>query len=161
MSHAKLKTPDAIVGERCQALYDIWHHLANGRVAPRREEITLGHVRKLTPWLWVIDVIDSGTDFRFRLVGDRVVQFLGGHNADVRLSELSKNAFFERMKQTLSHCVEHKLPVAIGPVRSGYEGKEHWEVEYVMLPLSEDGKSVSSLMGIMELWPAGTNGLPA
>ena len=161
MPHAHLKAVDAIGGERCRSLYDIWHTLTNGRVAPRREEITLGHVRKLTPWMWVIDVVDSGADFRFRLAGDRVVQFLGRRHGDARLSEFPKNVFFERMKRTLSHCVEHKRPVAIGPVRSGYEGKEHWEVEFVMLPLSEDGETVTSLMGIMELWPIGTNRSPA
>ena len=77
MPNAKLKAVDAIVGERCRSLYDIWQNLTDGRVAPKREEITLSHVRRLTPWMWVIDVVDSGTDFRFRLAGDRVVQFLG------------------------------------------------------------------------------------
>ena len=161
MPHANLKTADAIVGERCRSLYDIWQNLTDGRVAPKREEITLGQVRRLTAWMWVIDVVDSGADFRFRLAGDRIVQFLGRRHADARLSEFPNNAFFMRMKHTLSHCVEHKLPVAVGPVRSDYEGKEHWDVEFVMLPLSEDGETVTSLMGIMELWPAGTNILPA
>jgi len=30
-----------------------------------------------------------------------------------------------------------------------------------MLPLSEDGETVTGLMGIMELWPIGTNRSPA
>ena len=35
------------------------------------------------------------------------------------------------------------------------------KVEFVMLPLSEDGETVTGLMGIMELWPIGTNRSPA
>ena len=30
-------------------------------------------------------------------------------------------------------------------------------MEAVVLPLSEDGKTINCLMGAMELWPIGTN----
>jgi hypothetical protein len=115
-------------------------------------------VRNLAPWLWAVDVIDDGADFRFRLAGDNIAQFLEGLHAGMLLSELPQSPFYERLRQTLAHCVEHKQPVAVGPIRSGYEGKEHWEMEAVVLPLSEDGKIINCLMGAMELWPVGTNG---
>ncbi|MGA7673497.1 MAG: PAS domain-containing protein [Rhizomicrobium sp.] len=156
--HTVLKGPDAIVGEKSRALHALWRKLTGDRLAPKREEITLSLVRNLTPWLWTVDVVDNGADFRFRLTGDRVTQFLDGCHAGMLLSELPINLFFERLRHTLAHCVEHRRPVAVGPVRSGYEGKEHWEVEAVVLPLSEDGKTINCLMGAMEIWPIGSNG---
>ncbi len=139
-------------------LYEIWKNLAGTRLAPRREEITLGLVRSLTPWLWTADVIDDGADFRFRLAGDRVAQFYGQPITGSPLSEFPNAPFFERVRQMLTSCVEQRQPIAFGPVRSSREGKEHWVVEAVVLPLSEDGKTINCLIGALELWPAGANG---
>ncbi len=129
----------------------------DSRIAPKRKEITLSLVRDVTPWMWIIDVIGDGADFRFRLVGDRIVQFLGDRNFGVLLSELPASPFYDVMRRILSRSVETKEPVALGPVRANYAGKEHWEVEIVVLPLSEDGERISALFGTMELWPLGTN----
>jgi len=158
MTETSFKNPDAIIGHKSKALYEIWKSLTGGRVAPKREEITLGLVRNLTPWLWTADVIDNGADFRFRMAGDRIAQFYGQPLAGSPISELPNNPFLERVKQVLTYCVKDKRPVALGPIRSRREGKEHWEIEAVVVPLSEDGKTINCLMGTMELWPTGTSG---
>ena len=156
--HAVLKGPDAIVGDKSQALHALWKELTGDRLAPRREEVTLSLVRNLAPWLWTVDVIDKGADFRFRLAGDNIIQFLDGLHAGMLLSELPESPFYERLRHTLTHCAEYKRPVAVGPVHSTLEGKEHWEMEALVLPLSEDGETINCLMGVLELWPLGTNG---
>jgi hypothetical protein len=106
--------------------------LTGDRVAPRHDEVSLSLVRNLTPWFWTVDVIDNGADFRFRMAGDRIIQFLGERQAGLLLSGQPKNPFYERMRHTFAHCVEYKRPIAVGPIQSGYEGKEHWEMEAVV-----------------------------
>ncbi|MDE2183556.1 MAG: PAS domain-containing protein [Alphaproteobacteria bacterium] len=155
MNH--LKPVETMVSERNRALHEIWKSRAEDRVAPRRGDITLSLVRTLTPWMWMVDVLEQGKDFRFRLSGDNVNQFLGGNYTGQSLSLLPHSRFVERVRRALAHCVEHKEPVALGPVASGYAGKEHWEVEIVALPLSEDGQAINCLMGAIELWPLGTH----
>ena len=150
------KPADALVGDKVRAIYAIWEKLKGSRLAPERKEITLTQVRLLSPWMWIIDVLDEGADFRFRLAGDRIVQFLGGRYSGAAFSELPANPFYERMRRTLLHSLEKKSAVAVGPVRSNYPGKEHWETEIVVLPLSDDGKNVTALFGVMELWPLGS-----
>jgi hypothetical protein len=151
-----LKSADAIVGEKSRAIYALWKNLTGNRMAPKRKEITLDLVGNLTPWMWTVDVVDNGADFRSRLVGDRLAQFFGKRLTGSLLSELPNNLFFERVRHIMTHCVEHKQPVAMGPIRSGYEDKDHWETEVVVLPLSEDGENVTCLIGVLELWPIGT-----
>jgi hypothetical protein len=158
MEHTVFKSTDAIVGDHARELHALWEKLTGDRVAPRREEFTLSLVRTLTPWLWTADVIDNGADFRFRLAGDRVAQFYGKRITGLPLSELPNTPFIERVRQMLAYCVEHKRPVVAGPVRSSREGKEHWDVEAIVVPLSDDGETINGLMGTVELWPAGTNG---
>ena len=152
---APLKPVEAIVGDKSRAALAIWRMLKGPRMAPRREDITLRHVRGLSPWLWMTDVVDEGADFRFRLMGDRVVQFFDGGHVGQRLSMLGHDRFFDGMTRMLAHCVAHKAPVAVGPGRPDYLGKDHWEMEAVALPLSDDGENVTSLMGAIELWPLG------
>jgi hypothetical protein len=156
MTHSEFKPADKTVGEKSRALFEIWQTLKGERLAPRREEVTLAHTRALTSSLWFIDVVDGGKDYRFRLGGEEIVRFLGGRHTGQLLSELPDNPFFVRMKKTLSHCVAHGKPVSLGPSAATYPGKEHWEVEVVVLPLSEDGRTVSCLMGTLQLWPRGT-----
>ena len=150
-----VKDPEDLVGDRARALYAIWQKLSGDRLAPRREEFTLAHIRSLAPWVWNIDVIDEGQDFRFRLAGDRIIEFMQKRYAGAVLSALPKNPFFVRMHAILSHCVTEKRPVAAGPFQSAYENKDHLEMEVVVLPLSEDGETVTGLMGVMEYWPLG------
>ncbi len=154
--HSDLKPAESAVGEKSRALHALWRELKGDRMAPKREEITLGHVRALSPWIWTIDVVDDGADFRFRMAGDRIIQFLGKRFAGSLLSGVPESPFFERMKRTLTHCVENKQPAAVGPVRSDYEDTDHWEIEALALPLSEDGDKVTGFVGAMEIWPLGT-----
>jgi hypothetical protein len=158
LEHTDLKSTDTIVGDHARDLHGLWQKLTGERPAPRREEITLSLVRTLTPWLWTVDVIDNGADFRFRLVGDRITQFYGNRITGLPLSQLPNSPFFERLKQMLTYCVEHRRPVALGPIRSSREGREHWEVEALVVPFSEDGETINCLMGTMELWPVDTGG---
>jgi hypothetical protein len=152
-----LKEADAIVGEKARALYDIWRQCAGERVAPRRADITLSRVRALTPWMWTVDAIDGGSDFRFRLAGHEANLFLGAAVTGLPLSRVAASRFTAQLQAALSRGVVRRTPVALGPMRSDHAGKEHWEVELVALPLSEDGQTVTALVGALQLWPLGTN----
>ncbi len=99
----------------------------------------------------MVDVIDGGKDFRFRLAGDRVIQFLGRRYAGELISESLDNPFFQRMRAILAECTQHKKPLAVGPIRSNLMGKEFFEMEVVLMPLSEDGRHVTTLFGAMDL----------
>lgn len=150
------KNANAVVGVRSKAMYERWKALAKGRLAPRRDEISLGVVRNLAQWFWMIDVVDGGADFRFGLAGDQINRFYGYHLRGTLLSECPDTAYFRALRGTLLRCVHHKAAFAVGPVPSDYPGKEHLEVEKLMLPVSDDGETVNGIVGMMETWPVGT-----
>ena len=154
--NSNFKPAAALVGDRARAAHALWERVKGSRLAPKRQEITLALVRTLAPWMWIVEVVDDGEDFRFRQAGDRVVQFLGRRYSGTSLSELPSDPFFNRLETILARCLEQKAPVAFGPVRSAHPGKEHWEVEVIALPLSEDGEKVTALFGVVELWPIGS-----
>ncbi len=151
------KHPDELVGRNAKTLYYIWETVTGDRLAPMPDEITLGLIRTLAPWFWNIEVVDGGSDFRFRLAGDRVVQFYGEHLSGSLLSARTHLPFFRDLRRHLHHCVMIGMPFAIGPVPSMYPGKEHLEIELLLLPLSDDGETISRITGLLESWRLGTH----
>ncbi len=144
-----------LVGERLNAVHDAWRKTAAGRMAPRRGEITPALLKSALPWVWMIEVVDGGRDFRFRIAGDRVVQFMGRPYTGLLLSAFLDQPFFQEMREHLLACVKQKRPLATGPARSKLTGKEHVELEVLALPLSEDGETVTALFGAVDIRPIG------
>ena len=150
------KSANQLVSEKLVGALDAWRRVCAKRFAPRREEITPALLRSVLPSIWMIDVIDGGRDFRFRFAGDRIIQFMGRRYAGMLLSEHIESPFFQRMRAILLECVRGKAPVAVGPLRSNLPGKDFLEIEVVVMPLSEDGETVSCLFGAMDIRGLGT-----
>jgi hypothetical protein len=147
---APLRSADGTVGEKACVMMAIWKSACAGRFAPKRREITLARVRGLAPWLWIAEVAGGGEDYLFRLTGERIVQFFGRSFAGVRLSDLGTGLFALRTKQAFAHCIAQKAPYSLSPVEAGYKGRELWEMETLVLPLSDDGDTVDRLIGVLD-----------
>jgi hypothetical protein len=98
-----------------------------------------------------------GEDFRFSFAGEQVIQFMGTRLSGKMLSETAGTPFFDAMQRFLEQCVETKIPLKAGPLRAVYPGKEHLEMEVIVLPLSDDGREVTAILGAFETWQAGTH----
>lgn len=162
MTAPVLRRPeDYIVGDHAREMLSIWLAAKGTRPAPRRQDITLAMVRGLSQWLWRADPIREGQDFHFRMAGDRIEQFYGRRFSGLFLSELYPPSappdFVRSVQNSFGQCIKQHLPQLVGPYTSEYPGKEHWEIEVLILPLSENGTDVSSMIGTMECWPRGTH----
>jgi hypothetical protein len=152
------KSPDKLVSRTLIDVHALWLQLANGRFAPKRDDLTPANIRGLLPAVYFMDVIGQGEDFRFRFAGDRIIQFMGRRYAGQLLSEVrSAGAIFEGMYRIFSACVTLRRPIANGPMRSTLEQKNYLEMEVLALPLSDDEKTVTALFGAVDTWPVGTN----
>jgi hypothetical protein len=146
-----------LTSEKVRAAYNSWKELRAGRIGPRRDEITPARLRAVLPSTFTIDVIDGGKDFRFRFAGDRIIQFMGQRYAGTLLSEKRGHLFFDNMNRLFERCVAAKGPVSSGPVQASLQGKEFLEIEALVLPLSEDGASITGLFGAFDSWQLGTH----
>lgn len=130
-----------------------WRRVGASRMAPKREEMTPALLKSALPWIWMIDVVDGGKDFRFRIAGDRIIQFMGRRYAGHLVSEFADKPFFGQMRTILVEAMTRKTPMMAGPGRTALEGREYLEVEVLVLPLSEDGQNVTTLFGAMDIRP--------
>ena len=154
-----IENASPIISERLRQLYDYWADVKGKRFAPARKEINPVKLRDHLGWIWLMDVIDDGEDFRFRLGGDRIVQFLGERLAGLRLKEVQPKSpvFFGRFFDLAALATKKKKPVLGGPTQTAYEPKAYLEVEAVLLPLSDDGVNVTGLLGSIEIKPLQKN----
>lgn len=141
-------TSDKLVG-----VHKIWLELAAGGIGPKREEITPARLRSSIAWTFLIDAV--GEDFRFRFAGDRIIQFMGRRLQGTQLAEFRGTPFFDGMHAFFSRGLATKTPLANGPSPVTYPGKEHLEMEVMLLPLSEDGENVSGFLGAFDTWQLG------
>jgi len=149
--------PVALTSEKLKAIHAVWRELAAGRLGPNREAITPARLRSKTASTFFIDVVDEGKDFRFRFAGDRVVQFMGQRLAGELLSAHRGTPFFDGMHGLYMRCVKQRAPATSGAVRASYPGKEFLDIEVLIMPLSDDGKTVTCLFGAFDSWPVGTH----
>ena len=125
------------------------------RFAPPRADLNPTEMREQLGWLWLMDVIDGGRDFRFRMGGDRVVQFFGERLSGNTLSGVAHRApaFFGRFRDLVTMATNEKRAIAGGPAQTAYEPRSFLEVEALILPLSDDGVNVTGIMGSIEIRP--------
>jgi hypothetical protein len=132
-------------------LLDYWSRKRAGRIGPRRADIDPAEITRHLPHLLMVDVIEGGRDFRFRLVGTRIVDGLGHDNTGKRFSEAfgDQPEALAQLNALFKLVVDRKVPV-FG------RGRVFWlpEAQYRRytagsMPLSEDGVSVNIILSEM------------
>src|SRR5690348_504496 len=70
------------------ALVAYWESKRAGRIAPRRADIDPTDLAPHLPNIFMLDVLEGGTDFSFRLIGTGIVRGMGRDSTGKRLSDL-------------------------------------------------------------------------
>jgi len=150
-----VENADSLSSERLQRLYRHWAKLKADRFAPARGDLNPSEMKDQLGWIWLMDVVDGGEDFRFRMGGDRVVQFFGRRLSGETLKNVvpAAPAFFGRFLDLVTMATQKRAPVAGGPAQTAYQPRAYLEVEALLLPLSDDGANVTGIMGAIEVRP--------
>jgi len=128
-----------------------WDRKRAGRIGPRRADIDPSDITHLLPNVFMVDVINGGADFRYRLVGTRIIEGLGRDNTGKKLSELyaDQPTALAKLRARFMLTVDRKVPIFS-------RGRVFWlpDAQYRRftggsMPLSEDGTNVSIIFGEM------------
>jgi hypothetical protein len=132
--------------------YEYWSRLAAARL-PRRGEIDPVAIQEVLSNVMMLDVLDGGRDFRYRLAGSTVERNFGSSVKGVLLSDILK-AFpsFEPIIEVKRHCAATASPYACDEVIFTHFGTLK-RVYCFAMPLSDDGVAVSHLFAIGILEP--------
>jgi hypothetical protein len=131
--------------------YDYWRRLSETRL-PRREEIDPIAVASILSNIMLLDVLDGGRDFRYRLAGSTVEANFGGSLRGVVLSDILKEfPSFEPIIDVKRRCAATASPHTCDRAIFTHFGTLK-RVNCFAMPLSDDGQRVSHLfaVGILE-----------
>ncbi len=131
------------------ALLTLWEHKRRGRLAPQRRDFAAEDLHLWFGNLMVIDVVDGGRDFLYRVYGTDIATAYG-HDMTNRLcsefpapiAEFVLSNYREIVAERRPMFCEHTPPIDI----SVYT----WQ--RLILPLSEDGTSISQIL--VALYPS-------
>jgi hypothetical protein len=126
-----------------ERLYRFWDAKRAGRIAPARRDLAM---EELKPWLGhllVLEVIDGGADFVYRVYGTAISAFFGNDLTGKRLSEV------DQPTQDVVGKEYRDVVATLRPtygVRAPRTFREHTLVARANLPLSHDGHAVDQLL---------------
>lgn len=135
---------------------------------PRRDEIDILDIARLTPNVMMVDVIDQGRDFRYRYVGTRLVDLYGRDVTGARVGDMPEGKLRDRILDQFQEVVRTLAPDYRRIVFNSPDLKERFmptfgaasgrfnmldvaAYEAVTLPLGEDGRVDILLLGIRQI----------
>lgn len=139
-----------------------WDGKRAGRRAPRRADIDPAEIKPHLPHVFMVDVLEGGTDFRYRLIGTAITRGLGRDNTGKRVSELYESQPEARARL----CAYFRFGIeARAPIFS--RGRVFWASDAgfrrfasCLLPLSDDGAAVNILLAELFVEHGGALGVP-
>ena len=130
--------------KRLSNLKDLWDRKRGDRALPARVDFDPVDLREHIGSLFLVDVMDGGDDFQYRLIGSMIVDAVG---RDVT-GKMVSDVFEEPILRLYRHLMQHPTPVrAYGNVE--WRERCYLAHECIVLPLSDDGRIVNKFIGEM------------
>ena len=125
-----------------------WEAKRGGRMAPRRSDIDPIELKAHLPQLLLLDVLQAGVDFRYRLIGTAIVQGMGHDSTGRRVSEVFADhpALLKSVLERFRHVVVKQVPIFTRGRTLWVPDREHRRYVAVGMPLSEDGAHVNMIL---------------
>lgn len=126
-----------------------WQALRGERAMPARSDLDPAAITPLLPYLYLVDVLGNGADFRYRLIGTDIVRNTIRDNTGARLSDLRGQGSQARLAQLYADCLASRAPRSQLFPYTRRSGEVAW-YETAVAPLSPDGSSITMLLGVAE-----------
>lgn len=130
-------------------LHQYWLSRRLGRVMPRRADIDPADVATLLPHIALVDIEYEPFRVRYRVVGTKMVEYVGHDFTGLYLDELKFSKPDELLALYRRATVERAPTFRTMAWRSPDGGV--WALENAILPLSEDDVRVTQCLAIEEL----------
>lgn len=126
-------------------LFDYWRSKCAGRAMPTRSDVNPADLKRLLPYLSLIDVVDGSGRMRVRLAGTQLREFFGREITGAYLNDLDPAERPSYWQATNQRLVSGLPAQGILPVRRprGEFITRFW----IRLPLSSDGERVNMVLG--------------
>jgi hypothetical protein len=131
----------------CEAL-TAWEAARRGRHMPSRANMGPRVMRGFLKHTALIQVVDGGCDFRYRVVGDAVILQQGVALNGMTTADLDARipGYGAQLARAYGRVLRHRVPFAYRGLYYRPVDKHTFSHESVMLPLGDDGEAVDHLI---------------
>lgn len=130
-----------------------WRSKLAGRRMPSRKDIEPTEVPHLLANMVLVDVSHDPLDFKYRLIGTAIVDRIAFDYTGKRFAELEHQQPGSKVWETAVRVCSDQAPLISN---IPYVGPDQWVRGYrdLYLPLSDDGRQVNMIMGVVEFQDA-------
>jgi hypothetical protein len=128
-------------------LYELWRHRhADGKL-PARGDFDPVEMKECLGNIFLLEYLPDIDNFRYTLIGTKIAGWVGVDNTGKLVDEV----FDERVRLFYKGLQAREVPArTIGKVV--WRDKQHVAYEAIMLPLSDDKRTVNRFIGAMEFY---------
>ena len=136
-----------IADARLRALFGYWAEKRGERAMPARADLDPLEIPTLLPIIGLVDVLDGGARFRYRLIGTEIVD-VGGHDPTGRFLDeaLPDSGYADYLIGMFREVTRERRPL-YGESDFHGQGRIERRVRRLLMPLSRDGRSVDMIFG--------------
>jgi len=145
MSATDLAFRTQLVIPEQRQLFDYWRSKCGGRRMASRADIEPAEIKRLLPYISLIDRVGDGTRFRVRLAGTQLREFFGREITGAYLDDLDLEGRPNYWRAANDRLAQGMPAQGILPV-SRPRG-EFITRFWLRLPLSNDGEHVNMILG--------------
>lgn len=127
-----------------------WETACGDKQLPGRTDILPIPLPRVLPWVSLVDVINDGAEFRFRLCGTGITDILAREMRGETLSVLPEQ-MGKRVRFTAQYCLTMQAPVHGWASECSIPGQDFQGSEICCLPLSSDGRAIDMLISAIML----------
>jgi hypothetical protein len=135
----------AFAGTVLAELYDYWRAKRGGRFAPSRADIDPVEIPRLLPHLMLVDVVDGGARFRYRLAGTEIESRFGCSMVGRYIDEMMRGRYSDYLHDLYRELLASRRPLYS---ESAYASDDSapLQARRLMLPLSADGSVIDMVL---------------
>jgi hypothetical protein len=137
-----LRSPTTRVG------YDYWKEKRGTRLMPSRSDIDPAEIAKILPHVFLLDVKRDPIDFRYRLIGAKMDEYMLGRYTGMWMSQIPHQAPPSQIHANCRKAVTDRVPFLANTPYVG-KNKEFLTTEDLIMPLADDGERADMLFVVI------------
>lgn len=140
--------PQRIRSDRLRRFYDYWRRKAGDRRCPLRADIDPLEIPFALGSLLIAEVVPPGNRFRFRLMGDAIVERFAIDMTGRHLDDYPEPGYRDLVARSFTAVVTRGEPLLVDRDLASYGRR--YRYEGLTLPLSSDGSATNMLIACLE-----------
>lgn len=138
--------PEAAGDDRLRRLHSYWCAKRAGRALPARCDIDPGELGRLLPHVFLVDVEEAPRDYRFRLAGTHMSDFIGMEMRGKRLAQVFPPDLGGQVRAHWDAAIERGRPIRCQGRLWG-DLSRHLPWEGIVMPLAAPAGGTRMLFG--------------